>query len=109
LKGQRVKFIKPYKKQIAPRLASGDSRENWGGRLPEDVKYALYLVARRERKSVSWLMEEIVLGHFGFKTPDYLKPKPKPTDEAKKHRQSQDLAEAQARDTHRKRSAALMH
>jgi hypothetical protein len=103
-----MKAIKYYKKQIAPRLASGDSRESWGGRLPEDVKYALYMIARRERKSVSWVMEEIVIAHFGLKTPDYLQRKPTPADDAKKHQQTQDLAEAQARDTHRKRHAAAL-
>ena len=98
--------IKPWKRHIAPRLASGKSRENWGGRLPEPVKYALYMRAKREGKSVSWLMEEIVIQHYDLERPDYLQRKPTATEAAKAEQQAQDLAEAHARDQHRKAGAA---
>jgi len=93
--------IKPYKKHIAPRLASGKSREAWGGRLPEAIKYGLYQIARREGKSVSWVVEEVIIQFFGLKQPAYKAPKPTPAEEARKEAQSQDLAESRARQKHR--------
>jgi predicted transcriptional regulator len=58
-------------RQIAPRLASGESRINWGGRLPSHVKAALRVIARDEKKSMSWVMEEVVIDYFSLKRPKY--------------------------------------
>lgn len=63
--------VKAYRKQIAPRLANGRSRESWGGRLPEAVKYGLYQIAREQGKSVSWVMEEVVIDYFKLNAPVY--------------------------------------
>jgi len=93
--------IKPYKKHIAPRLANGKSREAWGGRLPEAIKYGLYQIARREGKSVSWVMEEVIIQFFGLNQPRYIK-KQTPADKAKVEQQNQDLAESRAREHHRR-------
>lgn len=61
------------KRQIAPRLASGDAREKLFGRLPEEIKIGLRAIARMERKSVSWVMEEVFIDYFGFRQPRYVR------------------------------------
>lgn len=66
-----MRYLKPYKKQIAPRLASGKSRESWGGRLPEGIKYGLYQIAHQQGKSVSWVMEEVIIRFFDLEEPVY--------------------------------------
>ena len=96
-----MRVIKPWKRHIAPRLASGRSREPWGGRLPEEIKYGIYQIARREKKSVSWVLEEVVTAFFGLKPPDYLTRKPTPAEVAAEKSRTQDLAESTARDKHR--------
>lgn len=62
-------------KQIAPRLASGDSREAFGHGLPAEVKEGLRAIARREGKSMSWVMEEVIIDYFNLRRPKYVKPK----------------------------------
>lgn len=57
---------------IAPRLASGVSRENYGGRLPPHVKQGLRLIATQENKSMSWVMEEVIIRYFKMRTPKYI-------------------------------------
>lgn len=64
-------------KTIAPRLANGDSRIPWGGRLPEDIKEGLRAIAIDENKSVSWVMEEVVIDYFHMRRPKYIKTKEK--------------------------------
>lgn len=59
------------KREIAPRLASGDSRLIYGGRLPEAVKTGLAAIAKRENKSVSWVLEQVVIDYFGLRRPKY--------------------------------------
>ena len=65
---------KNYKpRQIAPRLANGVSRLNWGGRLPPHIKDGLRLIAKDENKSMSWVMEEVVIRYFKLKEPKYVR------------------------------------
>lgn len=59
--------------KIAPRLANGDSRVGFGHGLPESVKEGLRAIARREGKSMSWVMEEVIIDYFGLKRPQYKK------------------------------------
>jgi len=60
---------------IAPRLFSGDKRESIGHGLPPEVKVGLKAIARSENKSVSWVLEEIIIDYFGFKRPKYIERK----------------------------------
>ena len=58
---------------IAPRLFSGDSRERTFNRLPYEIKGGLQHIAAQENKSVSWVLEEIIIDYFGFRRPKYIK------------------------------------
>lgn len=74
-----MRRIAPYKKRIAPRLASGRAREHhYTGGLPESIKYGLYQIARRERQSVSWVLEQIIIRYLGLDQPEYIARKPTP-------------------------------
>jgi hypothetical protein len=66
---------KVRKRMIAPRLASGDSRIGIGHCLPEDIKEGLRTIARRENKSLSWVLEEVVIDYFSLRRPRYVKAK----------------------------------
>jgi hypothetical protein len=67
--------MKHKAKIIAPRLKSGDKRESIGHGLPPEIKQGLRSIARTENKSVSWILEQIIIEYFGFKTPRYIKRK----------------------------------
>lgn len=56
---------------IAPLLADGAIRDRLYGRLPVEVKAGLRAIAREENKSVSWVIEEVVIDYFGLKRPRY--------------------------------------
>lgn len=60
---------------IAPRLASGDKRESIGHGLPPEIKQGIRYIARKENKSVSWVLEQIIIDYFGFKQPKYIERK----------------------------------
>jgi hypothetical protein len=62
---------------IAPRLFSGERRESIGHGLPPAIKLGIRQIARSENKSVSWVLEEIIIRYFGFKTPKYIERKKK--------------------------------
>lgn len=63
----------PHKpKIIAPRLFGGISRMSYGGRLPPHVKDGLRLIAKQENKSMSWVMEEVIIRYFKMRTPKYI-------------------------------------
>ena len=62
-------------REIAPRLASGDSRVNFGHGLPEHIKEGLRSIAIHENKSMSWVMEEVIIRYFGLKRPKYIERK----------------------------------
>lgn len=61
-------------REIAPRLANGDIRVRLYGRLPEAVKEGLRGIAQRERKSMGWVIEEVIIDYFGLKRPKYRRP-----------------------------------
>lgn len=66
-------------RRIAPRLFGGAPRLHWGGRLPEHVKEGIRAIARRENKSMSWVMEEVVIEFFHLERPRYISdPEPAP-------------------------------
>lgn len=62
------------KKQIAPRLASGDSRVPFMHGLPEEIKEGLREIARMEGKSMSWVLEDALVRYFGLDAPQYKLP-----------------------------------
>lgn len=64
-------------KQIAPRLFSGHSRDPFGSRLPRSIKEGLRSIARSENKSMSWVMEEVVIDYFNLKHPRYIEERPR--------------------------------
>lgn len=57
---------------IAPRLKSGDIRAEIHNRLPPEIKAGLRLIAEKERKSVSWVLEEVVIDYFSMRRPKYV-------------------------------------
>jgi hypothetical protein len=59
-------------RHIAPRLASGQSRVPNAGALPEHIKRGLRLIAERENKSMSWVLEQIIYDYFGFTPPMFV-------------------------------------
>ena len=61
-----------HHRHIAPRLASGLSRDSLGHKLPPHIKRGLHLIAARENKSVSWVIEQIIYAHFGFTPPRFV-------------------------------------
>ena len=63
-------------RMIAPRLADGQKRENFGHGLPPQIKDGLREIARHENKSMSWVMEEVIIRYFHLKQPKY-KEKPR--------------------------------
>ncbi len=75
-----------HKIRIAPRLASGESRVPFGHSLPDYVKEGIRLIAEREHKSMSWVMEEVIIQYFGFRTPKYIKPKVKEEEQSKQQK-----------------------
>lgn len=75
---------KYYRKQIAPRLLDKECRENYTGGLPPEVKEGLYAIARKEKKSVSWVLEQLIIDYFGLKRPAYKIPAVK-KEEQEKH------------------------
>jgi hypothetical protein len=62
-------------KTIAPRLFNGDSRAISFNRLPQAVKEGLSSIARQENKSVSWVLEEVIIDYFDLRRPKYKTPK----------------------------------
>lgn len=63
---------KEQHRHIAPRLASGLKREANYGALPPHIKHGLRLIAARENKSVSWVLETIIYKYFGFTPPQFV-------------------------------------
>jgi hypothetical protein len=60
-----------HKRIIAPRLANGDRRVGFGHGLPPHIKEGIRMIARDENKSMSWVMEEVIIDYFGMKRPKY--------------------------------------
>jgi hypothetical protein len=57
--------------RIAPRLAGGLCRETFGSRLAPDVKQGLRAIARAENKSMSWVVEQVIIEYFNLRRPKY--------------------------------------
>lgn len=68
-----TELTKKKTRQIAPRLANGDSRVNDYGRLPEAIKEGLRAIAKSENKSMSWVKEQVIIDYFNLRRPKYLK------------------------------------
>jgi len=62
---------------IAPRFASGQARVGFGHGLPYEIKEGIRKIAWRHNKSMSWVMEEMIIKYFHLHRPEYLKPKAK--------------------------------
>lgn len=58
---------------IAPRLADGRCRVTFGSRLPGAIKEGLRKIARTEARSMSWVVEEVIIRYFHMKRPEYAK------------------------------------
>lgn len=67
--------MKHKPRTIAPRLFSGERRESLGHGLPPEIKSGLKLIARKENKSLSWVLEQIIIEYFGFRKPKYIERK----------------------------------
>ena len=61
-----------YSKTIAPRLVSGECRDNYTGGLPPYIKEGLKLIAKDENQSVSWVLEQVIIKHFKLDKPEYV-------------------------------------
>ena len=59
------------KRTIAPRLLNGKARVPQYGRLPEEIKEGLRKIARMEGKSMSWVVEEVIIRYFKMRRPQY--------------------------------------
>lgn len=67
--------MKKRTKTIAPRLASGRCRVTIGHGLPPAIKSGLKAIARQENKSMSWVLEQVIIDYFHLKAPRYKKRK----------------------------------
>lgn len=59
------------KRRIAPRLQNGDSRIPFGHGLPDSVKEGLRRIARSEKQSMSWVLEQVIIDYFDLRAPTY--------------------------------------
>jgi hypothetical protein len=64
-------------RQCAPRLWGGRLRDPFGSRLPHAVKEGLRSIARSENKSMSWVVEEVLIDYFKLPRPKYVERKRK--------------------------------
>jgi len=62
---------------IAPRLFSGERRESIGHGLPPEIKAGLRKIAASENKSLSWVLEKVIIDYFGMRRPKYIERKKK--------------------------------
>ena len=63
---------RPKHRMIAPRLADGSCRVAFGHGLPNEIKEGLRKIARLEGKSMSWVMEEVIIRYFHMERPEYV-------------------------------------
>jgi hypothetical protein len=57
-RAERVKAVETRRREIAPRLADGSSRVDFGHGLPPVIREGLRLIAEEENRSQSYLMEQ---------------------------------------------------
>lgn len=62
-------------KTIAPRLFTNDVRERYTNSLPMEIKEGLRSIARVENKSMSWVVEQVIIDYFNFRRPKYKLPR----------------------------------
>jgi hypothetical protein len=60
------------RKQICPRLYKGIREGNFH-RLPYEIKRSLMNIARDENKSMSWVLEQVIIDYFQLDVPRYKK------------------------------------
>ncbi len=58
-------------REIAPRLLDGKCRVSVGHGLPPNIKRGLQLIALRENRSLSWVLEQALIPAFGLHVPKY--------------------------------------
>jgi hypothetical protein len=65
-------MLKKKKKQYhnAPRLLNG-TRENQGITLDPLVRYGLQSIARQQKKSLSWVVDSVLIDYFQLKHSKY--------------------------------------
>jgi hypothetical protein len=56
---------------IAPRLADGEIRVRLYGRLAPHIKHGLRTIAAHESRSMSWVVEEVLIDYFHLRRPRY--------------------------------------
>ena len=61
--------------RIAPRLLNGNARVGFGSRLPEEIKNGLRRIAHKENRSMSWVIEEVIVDYFNLPKPKYIERK----------------------------------
>lgn len=71
--------MRKYHKEIAPRLWGKQIRDHYTGGLPPAIKHGLQEIAYRERKSVSWVLEQVIISYFKLPMPKYKERKNKTT------------------------------
>lgn len=67
----RFRVTKHRPRMIAPRLANGETRIAFGHGLPPEIKEGIRRIAAKQNKSMSWVMEEIIIEFFHFRPPQY--------------------------------------
>lgn len=58
--------------RIAPRLHNKESRVNYGGRLPSEIKEYIRWYAKKHDCSMSWVMEQLIIDYFELIAPRYI-------------------------------------
>jgi hypothetical protein len=64
-----------YRVIKAPYLIGRTPRVRLYSGLPDEIKEGLRDIARHEHKSMSWVVEEMIIDYFSLRRPKYLKPK----------------------------------
>lgn len=66
------RLVKRRTRQIAPRLVSGEKRESIGHGLPPHIKAGIRMIAAKEGRSLSWVLENVIIDYFGLRRPEYV-------------------------------------
>ena len=61
--------------KISPRLLNGKIRDRLYGRLPSNIKEAIRWIAHKEKQSISWTIEQVVIEYFHLEEPEYVEQK----------------------------------
>lgn len=63
--------MKKKTREIARLLFNGHVREENHHRLPPEIKRSLMSIARQENKSMSWVLEQVIIQYFQLDEPRY--------------------------------------